>query len=105
MTLDFSVILDNWQLFASGLWMTLVVALLSIAAGFLLAIPVAIMALSHRRWLRTIAGAYVEWFRNIPFIVVLYIFFYGLPSWGCACPSRWSAASPWPSMPAPISRR
>ncbi|MEF9601165.1 amino acid ABC transporter permease [Paracoccus sp. PXZ] len=86
MTLDFSVILDNWQLFASGLWMTLVAALLSIAAGFLLAIPVAIMALSHRRWLRTIAGAYVEWFRNIPFIVVLYIFFYGLPFMGLRLP-------------------
>ena len=79
MTLDFSIILDNLQLFASGLVVTLVVSVIAVAAGFVIAIPVALMALSHRRWLRMLASAYVEWFRNIPFIVVLYIFFYGLP--------------------------
>lgn len=86
MALDYTVITDNWRLFASGAMMTLIIALISVAAGFLISIPVALMSLSHRRWLRWIAGAYVEWFRNIPFIVVLYIFFYGLPFAGLRLP-------------------
>lgn len=86
MALDYTVITDNWRLFASGAMMTLIISLISVAAGFLISIPVALMSLSHRRWLRGIAGAYVEWFRNIPFIVVLYIFFYGLPFAGLRLP-------------------
>lgn len=86
MTLDFSIIVDNWQLFAKGAVLTLVIAFISIGVGFLLSIPVALMALSHRWWLRWVSGAYVEWFRNVPFIVVVYIFFYGLPFAGIRLP-------------------
>ncbi len=82
MAFDFNVILDNWALFARGTWLTIASAVTAVAAGFLISIPVALMALSHRTFLRWIATAYVEWFRNIPFIVVLYLFFYGLPFFG-----------------------
>jgi polar amino acid transport system permease protein/putative glutamine transport system permease protein len=86
MTFDFSVISDNWALFARGTWLTIVIAVIAVAAGFLISIPVALMALSHRRTLRWVATAYVEWFRNIPFIVVLYLFFYGLPFFNVRLP-------------------
>lgn len=79
MTFDLSVVLDNWALFARGTWLTVIIAAAAVVAGFLISVPVALMALSHRRVLRWLATAYVEWFRNIPFIVVLYLFFYGLP--------------------------
>lgn len=79
MTFDLSVIIDNWGLFLRGAWLTIVISVVSVSAGFLIAIPVALMGLSHRRVLRWVATAYVEWFRNIPFIVVVYLFFYGLP--------------------------
>lgn len=79
MTFDFSVVSDNWRLFASGVWLTIVIAIVAVVVGFLISIPVALMALSHRPWLRAISTVYVEWFRNIPFIVVLYLFFYSLP--------------------------
>lgn len=86
MTFDFFVILDNWSLFLRGTWMTIAIAFGAVVAGFLLSIPIALMALSHRRILRWIATAYVEWFRNIPFIVVLYLFFYGLPFFNIRVP-------------------
>ncbi|ABQ61650.1 hypothetical protein H721_01882 [Brucella ovis IntaBari-2006-46-332] len=86
MNFDFSVIFDNWTLFARGTWLTIVIAIVAIATGFLISIPIALMALSHRRPLRWISSAYVEWFRNIPFIVVLYLFFYGLPFMGVRLP-------------------
>ena len=86
MTFDFSVIFDNWTLFAHGAWLTIIIAAAAVLAGFLISVPIALMALSHRRTLRWIATAYVEWFRNIPFIVVLYLFFYGLPFFNVRLP-------------------
>jgi polar amino acid transport system permease protein/putative glutamine transport system permease protein len=82
MHLDFSVILDHWRLFAYGAASTILIAVAAVAAGFLIAIPLALMSLSHRRTLRALANAYVECFRNVPFIIVLYLFFYGLPMIG-----------------------
>jgi len=86
MAFDLDVISGNWTLFARGTWLTIIIALAAVAAGFLISIPIALMALSHRRSLRWIATAYVEWFRNIPFIVVLYLFFYGLPLFNLRLP-------------------
>ncbi|MBZ7925029.1 amino acid ABC transporter permease [Ensifer adhaerens] len=86
MTFDFNVIFDNWALFARGTVMTILIAAAAVAVGFVVAIPIALMALSHRSPLRWLATAYVEWFRNVPFIVVLYLFFYGLPFFNVRLP-------------------
>lgn len=86
MTFDPTIITDNATLFFRGALTTMLIGACSILAGFMLSIPMALMALSHRLFLRTIASAYVEWFRNIPFIVVLYLFFYGLPFFGARLP-------------------
>jgi His/Glu/Gln/Arg/opine family amino acid ABC transporter permease subunit len=79
MTIDLSVILDNWGLFAHGALVTLVVAAGALVLAAALAVPLALLALSKRAWHRWIAAIYLECFRNLPFIVVVYIFFYGLP--------------------------
>ena len=79
MAFDVTVITDNWALFSRGAAVTLLVAATSVVIAFALAVPLALMALSRRRLLRWPAAIYLESFRNIPFIVVLYIFFYGLP--------------------------
>jgi His/Glu/Gln/Arg/opine family amino acid ABC transporter permease subunit len=86
MTFDISVIFDNWALFARGTVLTIVIAIAAVAVGFVVAVPIALMALSHRSPLRWLATAYVEWFRNVPFIVVLYLFFYGLPLFNVRLP-------------------
>lgn len=79
MALDVTVITDNWALFARGAAVTLAVAATSLVIAFAVAVPLALMALSQRRLLRWSAAVYLECFRNLPFIVVLYVFFYGLP--------------------------
>lgn len=86
MAFDISVILDNWTLFARGTVLTVLIAVAAVAAGFVLAVPIALAALSRRLPLRWLATAYVEWFRNVPFIVVLYLFFYGLPFFSIRLP-------------------
>lgn len=80
MHFDFSIILNNWSAFAYGTGITILVAAISIVAAFLLAIPIALMALSNSKVLRAVAAVYLECFRNLPFIVIVYIFYYGLPT-------------------------
>jgi His/Glu/Gln/Arg/opine family amino acid ABC transporter permease subunit len=79
MAFDVTVITGNWTLFARGAAVTLLVAATSLVVAFALAVPLALMALSRRGLLRWSAAVYLECFRNLPFIVVVYIFFYGLP--------------------------
>ena len=50
--------------------------------GLLLAVPIAACRMSRNRWLRTIAVWYIEIFRGIPTLVLLFIVFFGLSSAG-----------------------
>lgn len=86
MNLDFAPIVQNWQLFAYGAGVTTLIAGASLLFAFCLAVPIALMALSKSLVRRSIAAVYLEFFRNLPFIVILYIFFYGLPSIGIRLP-------------------
>lgn len=51
----------------------------SFVAGFLFSIPVALMRLSGRKWIRWPADAFTVFFRGTPMLVVLYIVYYGFP--------------------------
>jgi polar amino acid transport system permease protein/putative glutamine transport system permease protein len=48
----------------------------------LLGMLVAVARTSQLRWVRWLAFAYVDLFRNIPFLVQLFFFYYGLPEIG-----------------------
>lgn len=82
MALDYTVITDNLGLFGKGALATVAISSIAIAGGLVLSFPVALMKLSPRRSLRWPAAIYIEFFRNIPFIVLLSLFFYGLPALG-----------------------
>ncbi|MEJ2890453.1 amino acid ABC transporter permease [Actinomycetospora aeridis] len=59
------------QAFASG-------AVLALALGAVLALG----RLSDHRWLRTVSTWIVELFRAVPLVVLMFLFYYGLPSAG-----------------------
>jgi len=87
-----------WDLFWSSLWPitrgaltgTIPLALASFAIGLALALVLALMRLSARRSLATIARVYISVVRGTPLLVQLFVIFYGLPSIGVVL-------SPWPS--------
>ena len=56
--------------------------MLSLAGSFVVGAVVAIARTSASRLARRLAFAYVDLFRNIPFIVQLFFFYYGLPEIG-----------------------
>jgi polar amino acid transport system permease protein len=85
---DISVVTNNWQYFAHGIWVTVRVTTSAAILGFCIAFVIALMRTSALLPLRIAAGAYVEVLRNIPFIILLFIFFYGLPFAGIRIPER-----------------
>ncbi|MFB9328433.1 amino acid ABC transporter permease [Paenibacillus aurantiacus] len=81
---DFSVLTDHWETFLLGLRNTLLASLLALAGSFAAGTLIAVMRISHWRAMRFLGTLYVEVFRNIPLLLVVYVFFLGLPALGIA---------------------
>ncbi len=64
--------------FNEGLWVTLELSVLGALLAILLGIVVALARLSPWGPVRDLAGVYVHTFRNLPFLVVALLFFFGL---------------------------
>ena len=76
--MDFSIILDNLPLLFKGLGLTLQLLITSLIIGFVLAIPLAIMASSTTSWLRLPAKTFIYIFRGTPLLIQIFIIYYGL---------------------------
>ncbi|MBE9178950.1 amino acid ABC transporter permease [Oculatella sp. LEGE 06141] len=91
MNLRFEVIWNQLPMFANGLWNTVWICvvgmLLSLMAGIILVLPL----ISRRRSLQLPAELFVDVGRAIPFLMLVYLVFYGLPSFGLVL-DRWTTA-------------
>jgi polar amino acid transport system permease protein len=76
---DFSFLLVNWQLLATGLGRTLTLAATCLVTGLIIGIIFGVMRIQKNKVLRTVATCYVGFFRNIPPLVQLFWLFYLLP--------------------------
>ena len=83
-----------WRYLLNGLWATLraaaATAVLSAALGLLLALG----RLSTHRPLRWLAGAYVEIFRTVPALLLIYVTLFALPQYGLNLPLFWKLVVP-----------
>ncbi len=84
--MDFSIILDNLQLFIysdgyskSGIMLTIELLLISISFGLILAIPLSILRASNNPILSKPIWLFTYIFRGSPLLVQMYIIYYGLP--------------------------
>jgi len=73
----FDLVLRHWDLFASGVWVTLHLTALSLIFGMLIALP-ASLSLARRSRFAPLIGAYVYVFRGTPLLVQTYLIYYGL---------------------------
>lgn len=76
------IIEPNLHLFAKGFMLTMMACALAIVGSVLIGILVASLKTSPISGLRKLGSAYTELFRNVPFVVQLFFFFYGLPELG-----------------------
>jgi len=72
------VLADNLDAFASGLWVTARLVLASFVLALVLGTVVAALRIAPSRWLQRLGALYVEVFRNLPLLVLLFITFAGL---------------------------
>lgn len=87
MPFDPAILLDYWPILLDGAWLTIQVSVAAFAIGYAAGIVVALVALAPARPVRFLAGAYVEALRNIPFIIILFVVYYGLPFSGIRLPA------------------
>ncbi|MEO1275601.1 MAG: ABC transporter permease subunit, partial [Pseudomonadota bacterium] len=82
------LVLENWDKFVEGVWISLHLTALALVIGFLLALP---MALAMYRGSRAapFARGFVYVFRGTPLLVQTYLIYYGLSQF------EWVRGGPW----------
>jgi polar amino acid transport system permease protein/putative glutamine transport system permease protein len=80
--IDLTLLAPYIGFLAEGALLTAEVCALALVGATLLGALVAIARTSGSRVVRGIASVYIDLFRNIPFIVQLFFFYYGLPEIG-----------------------
>lgn len=80
--IDMSILFDHWDMFLQGFGNTLKASLLALIGSFLLGTLMAVFRIAPIRPLNWVGTAYVEFIRNIPLILVVFVFFVGLPAIG-----------------------
>jgi polar amino acid transport system permease protein len=81
-TFDFSALLPYWPLFLEGAWLTLKLSALATVFGFVLGTLCAIARADGGPWLRGLVAVYVEVIRNTPFLVQIFLVYFGFAMLG-----------------------
>jgi His/Glu/Gln/Arg/opine family amino acid ABC transporter permease subunit len=74
----FDVLTEHWSEFSSGFWVTVRLIVFAFAIAMVVGTLVAALRITPSKWLSRIGGIYVEVFRNVPLLVLLFISFAGL---------------------------
>src|ERR1700722_16418587 len=77
MPLDLNFIVRNLPLFGKGLVVTVELSLLAIFFAMVWGLVVAFGRMARGRWLRTLAGGYIELVRDTPVLVQMYFIYFG----------------------------
>ncbi|MEW1837041.1 amino acid ABC transporter permease [Nonomuraea angiospora] len=83
-----------WRYLLTGLWSTFLAAVVSAALSMAFGLLLALGRLSHRRWIRLPAAAYVEVVRVVPALLLVYVVLFALPRYGLDLPLFWKLAVP-----------
>ena len=82
MTLEFASIFEQWPMLLDGALVTLKLAAVATVLGFVIGTFCAVGRNSNLRWLSAFCTGYVEAVRNTPFLVQIFLVFFGLSSIG-----------------------
>lgn len=91
MNIQFNVIIEQFPKFLEGLWNTVWICSIGTFVSLLLGILLLIPLTSHDRVARTSAQVFIDAARAIPFLMLAYFVYYGLPSLGVTLDS-WTTA-------------
>jgi len=90
----------NWPVFRDslpqlleGLWITILLGVVSILAGLVSGLLMALARIFGPAWMRTVTRVYIDVFRSIPLLVLLVLVYYALPFVGIRFTSFTAAAT------------
>jgi len=75
--LDFSILTNHFNEYLRGLGNTLAASVITLIASLLIGTALAVMRVVRVRVFNIIGTVYVEFIRNIPFILIVFLFYYG----------------------------
>ncbi|WP_410513444.1 amino acid ABC transporter permease [Paenibacillus sp. BR2-3] len=75
--MDFSILTGHFSSYMEGFYNTLLSSVIALIGSFLLGSLIAVFRISSVRGLRWFGTGFVEFVRNIPLLLVVYIFYYG----------------------------
>ncbi|UPA27215.1 amino acid ABC transporter permease (plasmid) [Shinella oryzae] len=75
-----------------GMWTTLALSAVAFIGGGVFGTLVALARTSAWKWLRALAGAYIDFFQGTPMLMQLFLVYYGLPVFGYHV-SAWTAVA------------
>lgn len=78
MRFDPAILVDNAGAFLEGAWVTVQVTGLAFLLGYAIGIGMALLALLPGRLARGLVAAYVGALRSVPFIITLFVLYYGM---------------------------
>lgn len=87
------VLIRTFPLLMQGLWVTVQIGVVSIVAGLVLGLALALVRLYGPIWTQLLARAYINFMRSIPLLVLLIIIYYALPFVGIRLSPFLSAVS------------
>ncbi|HRX35261.1 MAG TPA: ABC transporter permease subunit [Aestuariivirga sp.] len=77
---DWSWLPKNLPLLAKGLWLTILLLVLSVIIGFLLAVPIGLVQVTGPWWLAASARWFCTVIRGTPLLVQIWLIYYGVGS-------------------------
>ncbi len=78
--LSFNQIWKNFDKLSNGVLLSIELAVIAILIGALIGLVLAVIYVSSGRVVRSVISAYVEFIRNVPLLLLVYLVFYGLPT-------------------------
>lgn len=75
--MNFSIIVENFGIYAEGLQTTLILVSISLVVGLMLAIPLAVLRSYGPNWVQLPIRAFVYFFRGTPLLVQMFLVYYG----------------------------
>jgi polar amino acid transport system permease protein len=88
---DFADVFAAWPELLQGLINTLVLSALAMAIGMVVSVAGALGKTSGPRWLVWFIDQYIELIRNTPFLIQIFVIYFGLPSFGIKLSSNAAA--------------
>lgn len=73
--LDFSILMNNMDLYLEGFKYTIIASLIALVASFVLGTIIAVMRIAPLKIVNVIGTVYVEFIRNIPLVVIVFFIF------------------------------